>query len=68
MPHHLVGGAVVAVAGGLLAVGGYDHAGAMLFDEESGRWFTLPGQIPAGREDHGLATIPAANLIPPLRC
>ena len=59
MPHHLVGGAVVAVAGGLLAVGGYDHAGAMLFDEESGRWFTLPGQMPTGREGHGLTTVPA---------
>jgi hypothetical protein len=49
----------VAVAGGLLAVGGHGHADAMLFDEESGRWFTLPGQMPAGRKEHGLATIPA---------
>ena len=60
MPHGLVRGAAVAVAGGLLAVGGRDHADAMLFEEESGRWFTLPGQIPAGRTGHGLATVPAA--------
>ena len=59
MPRDLVGGAAVAVAGGLLAVGGENHAGAMLFDEESGRWFTLPGQMPAGRAGHGLTTIPA---------
>jgi hypothetical protein len=37
-----------------------DHTGAMLFDEESARWFTLPGQIPAGQKGHGLATTPAA--------
>jgi N-acetylneuraminic acid mutarotase len=42
MPRRLVGGASVAVAGGLLVAGGVNHAGAMLFDEESGRWFTLP--------------------------
>jgi hypothetical protein len=59
MPRDMVAGAVVAVAGGLLAVGGYDHEGAMLFDEESGRWFTLPHQMPTGRAGHGLATIPA---------
>ena len=59
MPHRLEGGAAVAVAGGLLAVGGNGHADAMLFDEESGRWFTLPGQMPAGRVGHGLTTIPA---------
>jgi hypothetical protein len=59
MPHSLCHGAAVVVAGGLLAVGGQNHAGAMLFDEESGRWFTLPGQMPTGREGHGLTTIPA---------
>jgi hypothetical protein len=70
MPHDLVGGAAVAVAGGLLAVGGRNparygrdpgaiRADAMLFEEESGRWFTLPGQMPAGRQGHGLTTIPA---------
>jgi hypothetical protein len=47
----------VAVARGLLVVGGLDHAGAMMFDEESGRWFTLPGQMPAGRTCHGLVTV-----------
>jgi hypothetical protein len=58
MPRVLLVGAAVAVAGGLLAVGGENHAGAMLFDEESGRWFTLPGQMPAGRAGHGLTTVP----------
>jgi hypothetical protein len=59
MPHHLVEGAAVAVAGGLLAAGGVGHADAMLFEEESGRWFTLPGRMPTGREGHGLTTVPA---------
>jgi hypothetical protein len=59
----MTGGAAVAVAGGLLAVGGEvlvgdDHADAMLFDEESGRRFMLPGQRPTGREFHGLTTVP----------
>jgi hypothetical protein len=56
----------VAVAGGLLAVGGEilvgvgdDRADAMLFDEESGRWFLLPGEMPTGRSGHGLTTVPA---------
>jgi hypothetical protein len=48
---------VVAVAGGLLAVGGHDQDDAMLFDEESGRWFTLPGQMPTVREGHGLTPV-----------
>jgi hypothetical protein len=60
MPHCLSVGAAVAVAGGLLAAGGEDHTGAMLFDEESARWFTLPGQMPAGQKGHGLATVPTA--------
>jgi hypothetical protein len=60
MPCILAGGAAVAVAGGLLVVGGHDHAGAMLFDEESMRWFTLPGKMPSHRRFHALATIPAS--------
>jgi hypothetical protein len=59
MPHGLVDGAAVAVPGGLLAAGGMNHADAMLFEEESGRWFTLPGQMPTWRSAHGLTTIPA---------
>jgi hypothetical protein len=59
MPHRLANGAAVAVAGGLLAVGGEDYAGAMLFDEESGRWFTLPGKMPVGREHYALAAVRA---------
>jgi hypothetical protein len=58
MPRDLAGGAAVAVAGGLLVAGGNGHADAMLFDEESGRWFTLSGQMPAGRAGHGLTTVP----------
>jgi hypothetical protein len=60
MPHPFAGGAAVAVAGGLLAVGGNGHADAMLFDEESGRWFTLPGQMPTFRWGHALTTTRAA--------
>jgi hypothetical protein len=56
MPHDFYKGAAVAVAGGLLAVGGEGHAGAMLFEEESGRWFTLPGQMPTSRIGHVLMT------------
>jgi hypothetical protein len=59
MPRDLVAGVAVAVAGGLLALGGHDHADAMLFDEESGRWFTLPIQMPMWRSGHRLTTIPA---------
>ena len=59
MPRELVAGVAVAVAGGLLALGGHNHAGAMLFDEESGRWFTLPVQMPMWRSGHGLTTTPA---------
>jgi hypothetical protein len=59
MPRHMTGGAAVAVAGGLLAVGGVGHADAMLFEEESGRWFTLPGQMLTGGAGHGLTTVPA---------
>jgi hypothetical protein len=32
---------------------------ALLLDEESGRWFTLPGQMPAGQAGQGLTTIAA---------
>ena len=59
MPRDMAAGAVVAVSGGLLTVGGINHAGPMLFEEESGRWFTLPGQLPAGWAGHGLTTVPA---------
>jgi hypothetical protein len=61
MPHHLAGGQAVAVAGGLLVVGGHNHDGAMLFEEESGRCFTLPNQMPTGRHDHALITVPTAS-------
>ena len=62
MPHHLDRGAAVAVAvaGGLLAMDGRGgRGGAMLFEEESGRWFTLPNQMPTGRDGPALVTVPA---------
>jgi hypothetical protein len=63
MPCNLAGGAAIAVAGGLLVVGRCrpmgDHASTMLFDEESGRWFILPCQMPTGRKGHALVTVPA---------
>jgi hypothetical protein len=62
MPHHLDRGAAVAVAvaGGLLAMDGRGgRAGAMLFEEESGRWFTLPNQMPTGRDGPVLVTVHA---------
>jgi hypothetical protein len=60
MPHIVVMGAAVAVAGGLLAVDEVGHTDAnMLFDEASGRWFALPGQMPTVRAGRGLTTVPA---------
>jgi hypothetical protein len=58
MPNSSVDRVAVAVAGAVLAVGG--HTGAMLFDEESGRWFTLPDQTPTARDGHALITVPTA--------
>jgi hypothetical protein len=63
MPCELVAGVAVAVAGGLLALGGEGRNGAMLFDEESGRWFTLPVQMPMWLSSHGLTTIPAPRVL-----
>jgi hypothetical protein len=62
MPHAFYKGAVVAVAGGLLAVGGSSHAYAMLFEEESMRWFTLPRQMPSSRIEHALVHAPARDF------
>jgi hypothetical protein len=50
----------VAVAGGLLAVGG-GHM-AELYDEGSGRWFTLPHAMFQWRGGAGLISMPAAAL------
>eukprot|EP01046_Picozoa_sp_COSAG06_P054395 COSAG06_NODE_9677_length_1846_cov_1.724671_1_plen_482_part_10 len=51
----------VAVAGGLLAVGGVHTP--ELYDEESGRWFTLPHAMEQRRQGTGLVSVPAAVLV-----
>ena len=40
----------VAVAGGLIVVGGADWEPDELYDEHSGRWFQLPCYRMTGRE------------------
>jgi len=61
---------VVAVAGGLLAVGGAgpDNVGnlppAELFDEASGRWFELPHPMAQPRFVVSVVSLPAAALAP----
>ena len=52
----------VAVAGGLLAVGGRRVA-PELYDEESGRWLTLPHAMVEPRKATGLVSVPAAALV-----
>eukprot|EP01045_Picozoa_sp_COSAG04_P005756 COSAG04_NODE_271_length_18505_cov_15.097957_2_plen_381_part_00 len=71
MNHTRNGHGVVAVAGGLLAVGGAraDDEGIMppdeLFDEASGRWFELPELMAEPRESCCVVSLPAAALAPP---
>eukprot|EP01046_Picozoa_sp_COSAG06_P015827 COSAG06_NODE_1027_length_11028_cov_3.385031_7_plen_561_part_00 len=50
----------VAVAGGLLAVGVNSPE---LYDEESGRWLTLPRAMVQQRQATGLVSVPAAVLV-----
>ena len=50
----------VAVAGGLIVVGG--NAAPELYDEESGRWFTLPHAMVQQRRATGLVPVAAAAL------
>jgi hypothetical protein len=50
----------VAVAGGLLAVGVNSPE---LYDEESGRWLTLPRAMVQQRRGTGLVSVPAAVLV-----
>jgi hypothetical protein len=50
----------VAVAGGLLAVGG--RVAPELYDEESGRWLTLPHTMVEPRRNAGLVSVSAAAL------
>jgi hypothetical protein len=49
----------VAVAGGLLAVG---LNSPELYDEESGRWVTLPHAMADKRKGAGLISVPVAAL------
>ena len=61
---------LVAVSGGLLAVGGAaddedpDGAPDELFDEASGRWFELPHPTAQPRTTAQLVSLPAAALAP----
>jgi hypothetical protein len=49
-----------AVAGGLLAMGANRSE---LFDEESGRWLTLPHAMADKRKGAGLISVPAAAVV-----
>ena len=66
----------VSVAGGLLAVGGARDEDVdprenplpllpdcELFDEASGRWFTLPHQMAEPRDSVSAVSLPAAALV-----
>ncbi len=61
MAHGRSGHAVVAVPGGLLAVGGRGGP-AELFDEASNRWFELPHPMAQPRDLTCAASLPAAAL------
>jgi N-acetylneuraminic acid mutarotase len=50
----------VAVAGGLIVVGGENTE---LYDEESGRWVTLPHGIADKRKGAGLVSVPVAPVV-----
>jgi hypothetical protein len=50
----------VAVAGGLIVMGGTN---AELYDEESGRWLMLPHAMAEPRSGPGLVSMPAAALV-----
>jgi hypothetical protein len=52
---------VMAVASGLVAVG--DGHKPELYDEESGRWLTLPHAMTEKRRGTGLVSVPAAALV-----
>ena len=71
MAHARRGHGVVALAGGMLAVGGArpDNEGnvppAELFDEASGRWFELPHPMAEPRRQARMVSLPAAALAPP---
>jgi hypothetical protein len=60
MAHQHGNSSAVAVAGGLLAVGG--RVAPELYDEESGRWLTLPHTMVEPRRNAGLVSVSAAAL------
>eukprot|EP01045_Picozoa_sp_COSAG04_P027564 COSAG04_NODE_4064_length_2328_cov_1.284432_1_plen_368_part_00 len=68
---HARSGHVVAVAGGLLAVGGAAPDGEAnmppdeLFDEASGRWFELPHSMAQPRQSVAVVSLPAAACAAP---
>ena len=66
MAHGRSSHGVLAVAGGLLAVGGaFDAVPNELFDEASGRWFELPHPMAEPRLRSYVVSIPASALAPP---
>eukprot|EP01045_Picozoa_sp_COSAG04_P027891 COSAG04_NODE_4188_length_2245_cov_4.831911_1_plen_522_part_00 len=60
--HERIEHGLVAVAGGLLAIGGHPTAPNELFDEASGRWFELPHPMIEPRSLACLVPLPAAAL------
>ena len=60
MAHNHPNISIMAVAGGLLAVGG--GIAAELYDEGSGRWVTLPHAMVQPRGAAGLISVPVGAL------
>ena len=61
MAHARYSFGLVAVAGGLVAVGAAEAAPNELFDEASGRWFELPHPMAQPRGDCSAVSLPAAG-------
>ena len=69
MAHGRIEHGVVAVPGGLLAIGGnmapsQSDSPNELYDEESGRWFDLPHPMAEPRDSTVAVSLPAAALAP----
>ena len=62
MAHQHTQHGLVAVAGGLLVLGGDANAGNELFDEASGRWFQLPHPMAEPRAVCCAVSLPASAL------
>jgi hypothetical protein len=60
MAHYHATISTVAMAGGLIAVGG--HKAPEVYDEDSGRWLTLPHAMVQPCKGAGLVSVPAAAL------